>query len=91
MLKFIARLLSKFFGFLGGNKMPRNSQALSNVDTAWLGLDEPTNMMMITGVMTFKKPINLDHLQAIIAHRWLKFDRFSQRLVRPTAVAAKPY
>ena len=91
MLKFIARLLSKIFGFLGGNKMPRNTQTLSNVDTAWLNLDEPTNMMMITGVMTFRKPINLDHLQAVIEHRWLKFDRFSQRLVRPNGAAAKPY
>jgi len=71
--------------------MPRNSEPLSNVDAAWLALDEPTNMMMITGVMTFKKPINLDHLQAVFEHRWLKFDRFRQRLVRPTFSAGKPY
>lgn len=69
--------------------MPRNTQPLSNIDVAWLGMDEPTNMMMITGVLTFKKPINIEHLQAVLAHRWLKFDRFRQRLVVPSA--GKPY
>ncbi len=71
--------------------MPRNSEPLSNVDAAWLGMDEPTNMMMITGVMTFKKPINKDHFLAVLEHRWMKFDRFRQRLVRPTRLGKKPY
>ena len=71
--------------------MPRNSQPLSNVDAAWLRFDEPTNMMMITGVMTFKKPINLEHLQAVLDHRWLKFERFRQRLVLPAMPTRKPY
>ena len=71
--------------------MPRNTQPLSNIDAAWLGMDEPTNMMMITGVMTFKKPINIDHLQAVFEHRWLKFERFRQRLIRPTLSTSKPY
>ena len=32
---------------------------MSNVDAAWLSMDDPTNLMMITGVMTFKQPIDL--------------------------------
>lgn len=71
--------------------MPRNSEPLSNVDTAWLGMDEPTTLMMITGVMTFKKPVNIDHLQAVFEHRWLKFDRFRQRLIKPSFPSTRPY
>ena len=71
--------------------MPRNSEPLSNIDAAWLGMDEPTTLMMITGVMTFKKPINIEHLKAVFEYRWLKFDRFSQRLVRPTLPTSRPY
>ncbi|MDX1414504.1 MAG: wax ester/triacylglycerol synthase family O-acyltransferase [Candidatus Promineifilaceae bacterium] len=71
--------------------MPRNSEPLSNVDAAWLGMDEPITLMMITGVMTFKKPLNIEHLRAIFEHRWLKFDRFKQRLVRPTLPTNRPY
>lgn len=71
--------------------MPRNREPLSNVDAAWLSMDEPTNMMMITGVMTFKKPLNLNHLKAVFEYRWLKFERFHQRLVRPSMPAGKPY
>lgn len=91
MLKFIVRLLKRVFGIKGGSDVPRNTEALSNVDAAWLRMDEPTTMMMITGVLTFKKPINLDHLQAVLEHRWLKFDRFRQRLVRPSMPGAKAY
>ena len=71
--------------------MPRNSEPLSNIDAAWLGMDEPTTMMMITGVMTFKKPLNIEHLKAVFEYRWLKFDRFKQRLVRPTLPTSRPY
>jgi len=61
------------------------------VDAAWLSLDDPTNLMMITGVMTFKKPLDKDHLLAVLEHRWLKFDRFRQRLVKPSLPTRKPY
>ena len=91
MWKLIASLLKRIFALRGGDRVPRNSEPLSNIDAAWLGMDEPTNMMMITGVMTFKKPINKDHFLAVLEHRWMKFDRFRQRLVRPTLPSRKPY
>ncbi len=71
--------------------MPRNSEPLSSIDAAWLGMDEPTTMMMITGVMTFKKPLNIEHLKAVFEYRWLKFERFRQRLVRPSLPTSRPY
>ena len=54
MWKLIASLLKRIFGLNGGDRVPRNSQPLSNLDAVLLGLDEPTNMMMITGVMIFE-------------------------------------
>jgi diacylglycerol O-acyltransferase len=55
----------------------------SNVDTAWLRMEDPTNLMMITGVMIFGAPMDLDRLKATIQHRLLRFDRFRQHVVAP--------
>ena len=71
--------------------MASQSEPLSNVDAAWLSMDDPTNLMMITGVMTFKTPINTDHFLAVVEHRWLKFDRFTQRIKKPRLPIGKPH
>ncbi|MFL7840096.1 MAG: wax ester/triacylglycerol synthase family O-acyltransferase [Candidatus Promineifilaceae bacterium] len=71
--------------------MAPKPEPLSNVDAAWLSMDDPTNLMMITGVMTFKTPINLDHFLAVVEHRWLKFDRFVQRIEKPSLPIGKPH
>src|SRR5512143_3015283 len=34
-----------------------NRERISSVDTAWLRMDRPTNLMMIVGVMMFDRPI----------------------------------
>ena len=57
-------------------------EPLSNVDTAWLRMEDPTNLMMITGVMVFGAPLDYEHLRAILEHDLLRFDRFRQRIVR---------
>ena len=64
---------------------------LSNVDTAWLRMEDPTNLMMITGVMVFGMPLAYDRLQAILEQRLLVFDRFRQRVVQPVLPGARPY
>jgi diacylglycerol O-acyltransferase len=56
---------------------------LSNVDTAWLRMEDPSNMMMITGVIVFGTPIDRERLKATIEHRLLRFDRFRQRVAQP--------
>jgi diacylglycerol O-acyltransferase len=84
--------LRLFFGIItGGKTMAPKSEPLSNVDAAWLSMDDPTNLMMITGVMTFKTPFNLDHFLAVVEHRWLKFDRFVQRIEKPRLPVGKPH
>jgi len=60
-----------------------SKRPLSNVDTAWLRMEDPTNLMMITGVMVFDAPMDFEQLKATIEHRLLRFDRFRQRVVQP--------
>ena len=64
---------------------------LSNVDAAWLKMEDPTNLMMVTGVMTFARPIDVAHLRALVESRLLQFDRFRQRVVRPSLPLAPHY
>jgi diacylglycerol O-acyltransferase len=67
--------------------MPRKS--LSSVDAAWLRMEDPTNLMMITGVMIFGAPLEYERLKATIEKHLLRFDRFRQRVVRP--LVGTPY
>jgi len=53
---------------------------LSSIDTAMLQLEDPTNLMMITGVMVFKSPIDFERLKATVEDRLLGMRRFRQRL-----------
>jgi diacylglycerol O-acyltransferase len=69
--------------------MPR--EPLSSVDTAWLRMEEPTNMMMITGTMIFGAPIDWKRLRATLENRLLCFDRFRQRVVMPRSPLGTPY
>jgi WS/DGAT/MGAT family acyltransferase len=57
---------------------------LSNVDAAWLKMEDPTHRMVVTGVMTFPRPIDHAQLQGLVENRLLQIDRFRQRVVRPS-------
>jgi hypothetical protein len=55
---------------------------MSAVDTAWLRMDRPSNLMMITGVMVFLRPIRLERVKKVIEQHFLRFPRFRQRPVQ---------
>jgi WS/DGAT/MGAT family acyltransferase len=59
--------------------MPR--EPLSLIDSAWLRLDRPTNLMMICGVMLFSERLDWSRVKATIQTRLLCFHRFRQRVV----------
>lgn len=59
------------------------SEIFSNVDAAWLHMEQPSNMAMITGVLMFDRPLDFQRLRATIEHRFLTFDRFCQRVREP--------
>lgn len=64
---------------------------LSNVDAAWLKMEDPTNLMMVTGVMTFNQKLDFGQFRALIENRLLQFDRFRQRVIRPSMPFTPPY
>lgn len=54
---------------------------LANVDAAWLRMDDPTNLMVVTGVMVLDTPVPRGRVRDVLETRLLKFPRFSQRVV----------
>ena len=57
-------------------------QPMSNGDAAWLHMDRPTNLMVITSVMWFDEPLDAGRLRGVIEERLVgRFVRFRQRAV----------
>ncbi len=68
---------------MSGNKRER----MASVDTAWLRMDRPSNLMMICGVLIFRERVAFARLKATLADRFLRFERFGQRPVQTPAGA----
>jgi WS/DGAT/MGAT family acyltransferase len=68
--------------------MASDRERMSAVDTAWLRMDRPTNLMMIVGVWVLDEPLEFDRFRQLIAERFLRFERFRQRPVDDGAGAA---
>src|SRR6266576_2609558 len=66
---------------------PKKPERMSSVDTAWLRMDRPSNLMMICGVLLFAGPIRFERLVRIIDERFLTFHRFRQRPVERLGIA----
>ncbi|MCZ7672592.1 MAG: hypothetical protein M5U34_38460 [Chloroflexi bacterium] len=56
---------------------------LSHVDAAWLSMEDPTNLMMVNGILLFKEAMDFDDFVQVVGNRWLRFDRFRQHVVYP--------
>lgn len=67
------------------------SNQLSPVDAAWLHMEHPTNLMMITGLMLFKEPVDFERVREAYRLRLLPFRRFRQRVVEPVAGVGMPF
>ncbi len=61
----------------------KTHEPLSGVDTAWLRMDEPTNLMTITAVLVLEDPMDLATLKELLRERFLGFTRFRQRIRNP--------
>jgi diacylglycerol O-acyltransferase len=57
------------------------TEPLSSVDHTWLRMDEPTNLMMITGVLVLGEPVDFERLRAVMAKRLAVLPRFRQKVV----------
>ncbi|HZX43609.1 MAG TPA: wax ester/triacylglycerol synthase family O-acyltransferase [Myxococcaceae bacterium] len=63
---------------------------LASVDASWLRMDEPTNQMVVTGVLVLDTPVSAQRVRTLLQRRLLRFDRFRQRVVRPLAGMGVP-
>gem|GEM_PF-533384 len=53
---------------------------MSNVDAAWLGMDAPDNLMMVTGVLWLDGPVDRERLVEVVGKRLLApYPKFSMR------------
>ncbi len=66
---------------LGGERM-------SKVDTAWLRMDSPTNLMMIVGVWIIQPGVRYEDVCQRIEQRLLQYPRFGQRVEQDAAGAS---
>ena len=71
--------------------MADSYEPLSNLDAAILGLEDKTNLMMIAGLLTFSRPIDVARLKNLLTERWLSQRRMRQRVVRPDLLLARAY
>lgn len=53
-------------------------ERMSHVDTAWLRMDRPVNLMQIVGVVIFDGKLDFARLRRVVAHRLLRYRRFRQ-------------
>jgi WS/DGAT/MGAT family acyltransferase len=63
---------------------------MSNVDAAWLHMESPTNLMLISGVMSFYEKLDFGELKELIEDRLLPFERFRQKVVTPAIPGIGP-
>lgn len=77
--KSVARAVTGTLGLRG--------ERMSKVDTAWLRMDSPSNLMMIVGVWVFKPGVDFDALCERLLTRLSKYPRFRQRVVEDPAGA----
>jgi WS/DGAT/MGAT family acyltransferase len=65
---------------------------LSNIDAAWLHMEEPTNLMMINGFFQFDGAVDFERVRLTLQYRLAeRFVRFKQRVVEPRLPMRQPY
>jgi WS/DGAT/MGAT family acyltransferase len=64
---------------------------MASIDAAWLGMEDPTNLMMVTGVLALAGPVDRKRLRSLLDRRLKPFGRFHQRVVRPRSRGNLPH
>jgi len=71
----------------GSEGVAAAGERMSKVDTAWLRMDAPVNLMMILGFWTLKPGLRYEALCERVRERLLKYGRFRQRVEQDAAGA----
>ena len=61
-----------------------------NVDASWLRMDDPVNLMVVTGVLVLGAPVPVARLRELVEKRLLRFRRFTSRVAPPFAGVGLP-
>jgi len=61
-----------------------------NVDASWLRMDDPTNLMVVTGVLVLDAPVPVARIRELLEKRLLRFHRFRCRVVPPVGGVGLP-
>ena len=70
----------------------KRAESVSSVDVAWYQMEDPTNLMMISGVFIFDEPVDFERLKATLNARFVqRFRRFRQRIVAKRSRFGRPY
>jgi diacylglycerol O-acyltransferase / wax synthase len=65
---------------------------MSNADAAWLHMDQPTNLMVITSALWFDEPVDWDRTRELLRTRLVdRFPRFRQRVVEGRTPLSGPH
>lgn len=72
--------------------IPRHpdTETFTSVDAAWLHMDSPSNLAIITGVYRFAGPVDLARLRLTVERRLAIYPRFRQRPRPPAARLGLP-
>jgi len=63
---------------------------LSPADAAWLHMEQPNNLMMITGLLFLREAPERDWMEAFLEHRLCQFERFRMKIVEPALGVGLP-
>ncbi len=67
-------------------------EQMSNADAAWLHMDRPTNLMVITSVMWFDRSLDGARIREVVSERLVKrYVRFRQRVVESRVPLRAPH
>lgn len=65
---------------------------MPNADAAWLHMDQPTNLMVITGVLWFDEPPDWERVREVVGVRLAeRFPRFHQRVIEGRPPLSGPH
>jgi WS/DGAT/MGAT family acyltransferase len=65
---------------------------MNHADAAWLHMDQPTNLMVITGVLWFDEAPDWDRVRTLIQERFVgPYPRFRQRVVEGRPPVSGPH
>lgn len=71
--------------------MTTKTKQMSPVDSAWLHMEDPTNLMMVTGVSLLEKPVDYERFRKTLEVRLLSLDRFTMRIVESRLPVGTPH